>query len=205
MNKEARTYKRIVAYLLDVMLVFSIISMVASIRIINPTFDKYEVKYQEYTEVLEKAYKEEIPTEKAIKENEKNIYYLNKYSVSTSIITEIALIGYFVFFQKATDGQTLGKKIMKIKVVSASKKKLGFSNYFLRLLPFYYVLIGNTVGIFLNIIAVVTLKLRIYSIVNSIIIYTFLLIAIASFVMICYRNDKRGLHDLIAKTKVIEE
>ena len=202
---NAKIIKRISAYLLDVLLVYVLISLIGSIRFLNPTYDKYVESYEQYNEVLEKYYNEEIDEKEFIKLNSGNLYNISKYSISTSIISIIVIVGYFVFFQKFAGGQTLGKKIMKIKTVSANSKEVSIVRYLLRLIPVYYLFIGNVFGVFLNIILVLTLNGSNFMNTNSIVIYSFLVLGIISFVMMCVSQEKIGLHDRIAKTKVVME
>ena len=58
---------------------------------------------------------------------------------------------------------------------------------------------------YINQISVFLVSANTYLTINSISIYTFLFISIISFVMIIKSEDSRGLHDLLANTKVINE
>ena len=108
---------RIMAYLLDIVLVFFFVQLITSIRFINPQYDKYIETADKYNKVYNSYLEKEINEIEFIEQNKENHYYLSKYSVSYNIVLVIVLIAYYGLFQKFNNGQTLGKKIMKIRVV----------------------------------------------------------------------------------------
>lgn len=205
MEERVKISKRLLAYLLDILFVYLLISLISSIKYINPTYEKFESSYEKYSEVLEKYYDEEITAEEMNELNKDNLYTVTKYSVSTNIVIVLVIFGYFVLFQKYNNGQTLGKKIMKIKVISVNDKKPTIKDFIFRTLPMYYIYIGSVIPIILNSIFVFLVNSTSYMYINTISIYFFLIIAIITFVMIYVRKDNRGLHDLIAHTKVVYE
>jgi len=204
MNKTINR-KRIIAYLLDIILVYMLISAIVSIRFLNPNYDKYIDSYEKYIDIFEDYSKGHITEKEYTKLNTNNIINVTKYSISSNIVIILVIIGYFVFFQKYNNGQTLGKKIKKIKVVSNDNKKLTLKNYFLRILPLYYIFIGGIIPIIISSILVFILPAKIYITVNSLIIYAFFILATISFAMAFRREDKRTMHDILANTKVVEE
>ena len=105
---------------------------------------------------------------------------------------------YFGVFQYLLKGETIGKKIFKLKVVSASNKKLNILNYLLRSLIVNDVLL-NIVGILFLAFAKKSVYLQADSIVRGIIS---VVEAIIIFLVLT-REDGRGLHDLLFNTKVI--
>ena len=105
---------------------------------------------------------------------------------------------YFVVIQYYFDGQTLGKKIMKLKV-AANNKPLNILNYLLRSLILNEVLI-NMLSIFFIIILSKN-NFLLYSKISYVITYVIELIIVF---MIIFTKDNRGLHDMIANTKVVE-
>lgn len=205
MNNIAKISKRFSAYLLDIILIYVLISLIISIRFINPHYEKYVTAYEKYNKVINKYYDGKIDATEMVNLNKDNLYYVTKYSVSSNIVVIVVLIGYFVLFQKYNNGQTLGKKIMRIKVTSIDKEIVSIGRYFLRILPMYYIFIGNIIAVLLNTIAVYLLKSNEYLYVNSIITYLFLSIGIITLVMTNINKDKQGLHDKIAKTIVVDD
>ena len=196
--------KRIIAYLLDIVLIYILISLIISIRIINPNYENYIEVYEKYNNVLEKYTEKEITTTEMVNLNKDNLYYLTKYSLSSNLVVILVIIGYFVFFQKYNHGQTIGKKIMKIKVVTKDLREVSLSKYLLRLIPMYYLFIGNVLAVILNTITVLIFDSDSFIYINSGITYTFIGIGIISLVMMIKSQNKEGLQDKISKTVVLE-
>lgn len=204
-NSEIKVGRRITAFLLDILLLYFIISLITSIRFINLSYDKYNEYYEKYSNVLEDYYDNNIDENEMIEQNKDNFYYLTKYSINYNIVIIVVLIGYFVLFQKFNKGQTLGKKIMKIKVVNENDSEASLGSYFLRTLPMYYIFIGGILPLLINSILVFVLNSSSYFIVNSMVSYLFLFIFIVDVVFILVRKDKRSIHEIISKTKLIDE
>ena len=125
-------------------------------------------------------------------------YILGKEGISNSIITLVCTLLYFGVTQYFLKGQTIGKKLLKLKVVSASDKKINIFNYILRSLIVNDVLL-NTIGI----IFLLTSSKKVYTNASNTIS---LLISITEAIIIFLvmtREDNRGLHDLLFNTKVI--
>jgi len=105
---------------------------------------------------------------------------------------------YFVIFTIYKGGSTLGKKILGIKVEASYNQKLTFKSLFIRNLVIN--------GLLYLIIVVLTLYLlppSIYFTLISIIGFIQITLVIISIFMVLYRQDKRGIHDLLAHTKVV--
>jgi len=144
-------------------------------------------------------YIKEITSDEYLEEYGKLIYDMQKSSVVVSIVTISATIAYFIVFQYLNKGQTIGKKLLKLKV------KENGNNPSLRAIIIRTVMVNNIFSGLLGIILLYILNknnyYRGYSIVSSIeTIFIFI-----SVLFILYRKDKLGLHDIIAKTEVIEE
>jgi len=196
--------KRISAYLIDILFVFILIGLITGIKYINPYYEKYNNAYQEYNDLLEDYSKEKIEEKEFTKGYNETYYLISKYSVSYNIVIICGLILYFGVFQKYNNGQTLGKKIMKIQVVSTdNEKKVDLFKMILRTIPMYYIYIGSIVPIILNNLLLLFVHKNQYVTFVSTISYIFLIINIVSFILVLKRKDQRGIHDLISNTKVI--
>jgi len=203
MFNQKITTKRFTAYILDVVLVYFFIILVSNIRFINPTYDKLLEVTNNYNEAVEKLQDEKISEQEYFELNKQYIYEATKYNISTNIVFIVVTVAYFGLFQKFNNGQTLGKKIMKVRVVSTDDKEVTFSRYLLRILPMYYILMGSLIPFLLSTILVFIMGASSFSITYSIIVYVFVGIAIVSSIMTYVKKDHRGLHDLLARTKVI--
>lgn len=189
--------KRVGAYFIDLFLVTLIAFTIVQIPFINPYLEKYEETYEKL-EKLEKDYKDEkIKEEEYILESKKLSYQIDKYNFPYTLVTTACLFGYFVLFQYYNNGQTFGKKILKIRIKGYKNKKLKFINYFIRGL----VLNSILVNILLMISLLVTKSNTYYylsfgfSIMESLFMYS-------TIITMLFRKDNRGLHDIISNTKV---
>ncbi len=188
--------KRIIAFVIDIVIVSLVVSLLNYLPI-DPYKDKYQEKYKEYTELIQKN------TEEGSQEFKDEIIEVNyevyKYRTYSSIISAGALILYFGVLQLVLDGQTLGKKIMKIRVVSNKDKKLNFWSYLIRI-----VVLNNIWLSLLNVGAVYVVSGVKFYYVTYVIGMISSLMYMLNLIMIMFRNDNRGLHDMIAGTKVID-
>lgn len=196
------TSKRFSAYLLDIFFIYLLLSLITSIKFINPTYDKFIDSYEKYSEVVERYTNKEISLNEMQELNKDNYYNVTKYSISSNIVIVVGIFLYFGVFQKYNHGQTLGKKIMKLRVTSNDENEISIWKYLLRTLPMYFVLIGSVISFLINSILVFVLDSSNYMMASSIVTYFSLGIGIIDVVMLLIRKDKRGLHDILANTKV---
>ena len=201
--EQVKFNKRLMAYLLDILFVAVVFYLVSSIRFINPYYDKYIEVFNDYTETLDKYSKQEITSEEMLDMNQDNFYYLARYSISYNISTIVIIIGYYVLFQKFNNGQTLGKKIMKIKVVSKDNTNPSLLSYLLRSSFIYYLYVGSLIPLVLNSILSFTISSHYYLYISALISYLFFVISMASLVICMLKGNT--IHDYLSKTKVVYE
>ena len=194
--------KRVMAYIIDVLIFSIVLTPIINWSVINPYIDEYTENYSEYTELVEQANAGEIDTEtdeykdKIVDLN----YNINKYKVISSSISVVGFLLYFAVLQWALKGQTIGKKIMKIRVVANNEdKKLNVGNYILRSL-----ILNNIIFSIILIIGVYIFKAPGYYTLSMVISYLQLLVMSLIMLMVVLRKDFRGLHDFVAGTKVID-
>lgn len=192
--------KRIIAYLIDILIVSIVVTPFINIKAINPYIDDYNTYYEEYTELIEDANNGDIDTnsdeykDKVIDLN----YKIAEYKVVNSSISVVSLIIYFVIIQYFLKGQTIGKKILKLRIVSNKDKELNIGNYFVRSL-----ILNNIIFSIILIGGVYLLGKTSYYNLSMVISYLQLLVMSIIILMVVLRRDNRGLHDIIAGTKVI--
>ena len=194
--------KRVMAYIIDVLIFSIVLTPIINWSVINPYVDEYTENYSEYTELVEQANAGEIDTEtdeykdKIVDLN----YNINKYKVISSSISVVGFLLYFAVLQWALKGQTIGKKIMKIRVVANNEdKKLNVGNYILRSL-----ILNNIIFSIILIIGVYIFKAPGYYTLSMVVSYLQLLVMSLIMLMVVLRKDYRGLHDFVAGTKVID-
>jgi uncharacterized RDD family membrane protein YckC len=193
------TFKRIVAYIIDVLIVTIIATGISSIPFLNPTMDKYNETYEQYMEYLKNGLSVEEANNILNSEEYQSITYdMTYYGRYTSLITLVVSFSYFVVFQYFTKGYTGGKKLLKIKV-EAEDGKLKFYKLLLRGL-----IINNLLTSSLNLILLFIGNKMTFGQFNMFIEVLQMGLLFTTFGMILYRQDGRGLHDLIAGTRVID-
>lgn len=193
MNKPI--LKRACAYIIDLMLILIISSLFAGIEALNPNEEKYEETYNQYKTIISNTSDvNSINNEEVI-----NITYdMSKYGISIEIINLVVTVLYFVVFQYLNNGKTLGKTLMKIKVVSKDSKKIKFYQILLRSL-----IINSILSSFVLILILSFCSKSIYLLSSRYIQFIDMTLVFVSIIMILFRQDGRGLHDIIASTEVI--
>lgn len=191
--------KRFLAFAIDMVLVLVVVSMISNIRFINPNVSKYNDYYKKTITLADKYQKKEI-TQKEYQEKYNKLYYqMEKYNVSTNIVSFIVIGSYFILLPYFNKGQTLGKKITNIKIKANKGKKVKFINYFVRSLILNYLWLYP-----IRLILLYSLSSNnFYYIMNKVQIFGTLTIYVCGC-MILFSQDRRGLHDICANTKVVD-
>lgn len=189
------------------------------INLFNESYKDEEITKEEYTELTKNSiYKEIIEIkydDEKISQDEYDdiidevntkfdtiakdyIYILNKKGISNPIINLILTILYFGVLQYFLKGQTIGKKIFKLKVVSTNNKKLNVLTYILRTLIVNDVLLNTITILFLAFSSK-----GVYTKASDILSTLISVVEMAIIFLVLTREDERGLHDLLFNTKVI--
>ena len=190
--------KRILAYLLDVLIISLVANIITSVKVINPYYESYQEEITSLTDLEEQFSKEEISKEEYLEKYVPLNYNLSKHSVVQASVTVGLLVLYFGVCQYFAKGQTIGKKLLKLRIESVKDKTLNIGNYLLRC-----IILNNVIFRILIIIGPYMMKanpFNTYSYVVSIIEGT---IECVIFAFVMLRQDGRGLHDFIAGTKVV--
>ena len=190
--------KRIIAYVIDVVFVTMLVTLITRIPFINPYYEEYNKYYEEYNKIVESDNKDAIDENLYQKEMIDINYKLAKCNIINGSISIICMILYFGVFQFFNSGQTIGKKIMKIKIDSNNDKKLNVGNYLIR-----SIILNNIILRILILTAVFYLSSKTYYLFSTVIALLESLIEIIILFMVILKKDSRGLHDIIAGTKVI--
>lgn len=187
--------KRIFTYFIDLFFV----SLISSIIVMIPIFKYDHVKVEEQTNEL---YNSILETGSADVDEDilvTGLYNLERSSTSLTAITTFVTFIYFGVAAFINNGRTLGKMIMKIKVVPIKGNKLNPGLFILRTL-----LITSIIPNLISVISIFYLSPNAWYNLTGIIsqIQEFFFLIILGFMI--FRDDERGLHDLICQTKVID-
>lgn len=194
------TLRRIGAYIIDYILVFLFLTMLLQIRFLNPNYEEYVSASTKVQAIIDKAVEEKDIGFNESDEYKEASYNLQKNSIVPSIITLLVYVGYYCVFTIATHGQTLGKKLFRIKIANNKEEKLRWYQVVIREVILYNILFQ---GILLMVL--VWASKEVYFLISG---YTNLIATIifySSLLMLILKKDKRTIHDLISNTKVIEE
>ena len=125
-------------------------------------------------------------------------YSLEKNMMIYNVIYIVMIIIYFGLLPIFTNGQTIGKRLLCLKVVTKDGKDAGFVRYTVRSLILY-----QSVFTIIQMILVGTLSVdNYYTAIDFVTIARDLVYYVILF-MVMVRIDGRGLHDFIAGTKVV--
>ncbi len=191
-------FKRAGAYILDLFIISLVVMLLSYIPFLNPNRDAYNEKYNELVNVFEQYQNSEISEEEY---NEAAIpisYDLYRLNIPSTIVDMVVILLYFGVLQFLGKGQTIGKKIFQIRVVSNNDKPLTIVNYLLRAVILSNVLIslgGIAVICFMN-------ADNYYMVYQNLNLVGYIIMYITLF-MVIVRQDNRGLHDFVANTKVV--
>lgn len=164
-------------------------------------FNRYFDKYYKDKKISDEEYSSIIL---GISTDYNNMYQeasfkLQKDSYYRNIIAIVVLTLYFLITSLIMKGSTIGKKILGIKVVDKDGEKANMLQIFIRTL-----LNTGLIVLIIELILLLTVNYNIYNKVLDVVLTLYIIFEITSFVFVMYRKDKRGLHDLVAGTKVID-
>lgn len=193
--QSAFFFPRAIAYIIDFFIVF-ILSM--GVLMLVPV-DKNHEKYLKEYEKLQTSYNAgKMEPMEYFNKTKPLIYDLDHSNVIPMIAQIVILILYYIVFQFYNKGQTLGKKLMKIRVVSLDQEDVSMDQLIIRSLINQAILSNILI---IGFVLFIGRDLYYYS--SFCIQGLQILLTIISIFMIMYSKKNRGLHDYLAKTRVI--
>ena len=192
---KAPLKKRGLAYLIDIIILLIVLGLINIFLIndhnsLNKEMNMLELNYSsgdislnEYISDLGPIYKQ-----------------VDKSNIIINILNAIFIVVYFVIVPYFNHGQTIGKKIMGLEVRARSNQKITLWQLLVRNL-----IINGLIYLLAVIIGVYMISPNIYFWFISILGMIQIGLVLTSMFMVTYRKDKKGLHDLIARTWVASE
>lgn len=190
-------FPRALAYFIDIILIniacFGILLLIPK----NANYKYYSEQYEQIqTDLLSKK----ITSQEFLDKSVDIVYNIDSNNIISLIIQVVVIILYFVVFQFYNNGQTVGKMLMKLRVVSVKGDKLTLNQVT------YRALIINSILVNILIIgSLLFLSKNYYYYASKGIQMLASGVIFTTLMMILFRKDGRGLHDVIAGTKVIQE
>jgi uncharacterized RDD family membrane protein YckC len=120
--------------------------------------------------------------------------------ILTYLATGIELVFGFIYFvvvPAKSNGQTFGKKILKLKVVNEEGVNPSMMKHFIRSIQMW----GNY--ILLPIMLLMFVDDIVYAVVAGIASVLVFIITFISGIMLLAKEDERGIHDIFADTRVV--
>ena len=185
--------KRLCAIIIDIILISLIANLVSYVFIDQESVNKIN---NEEVKLLKDYQDNKIDMETFTKEAPSITYQSNKLLIPYNIIYIFIAIIYFIIYQAKT-GQTLGKKLLKIKI-KADDGDLNMNQMVVRGLiidGIFFKILDLAIIMFLS----KAMYLNAYSSIQLVEYVLFIAIAL----MVMFRKDRRGLHDIVCHTKVV--
>lgn len=192
--QKAYFFKRFLAYLVDIILV-SIVATLIALPFRTESVDKVD---NQILEVTQKALQGKIKTETYTTQLNELAYQKAKLDGISNIIIILISVLNFIVYQGITKGQTIGKKLLKIKIVKINGNELTFNDLIFRNLLNNFIFFDILLAVF----ALIGRKPYIYGYRSINIVETILLIV--SAFMIAIRKDGRSVMDLLTNTMVVK-
>ena len=190
------TLKRLGAYLIDFLIINLFISL---LFVFIPYGKEYDSNYEKYTSLTELYKDGKISADSYINESKPIVYNIEKSMAVNTIINFIIVVAYFGTYAYYKNGQTIGKRYMKIKIEKINKGKNDHLNYIIRSMIF-----GGSIFSILTTVCLLFGKNNFIYFESIISAISLLYQTVNIFFMLC-RKDGRGLHDLICNTKVVKD
>jgi len=187
--------QRLLAYIVDVFIIGFVGTL---LTFFIPVSEKYQEAMDASKDLAESYVNKEISNEEYIEKYGEYNYILEKETVLITVVNLIITVAYFGTYNYYNHGQTLGKKLMKIRIEGIDGKEVSHVTYLLRTALIY--------GVFFSILSLMFLcfiqKDQYLYTVGFINLLSSIFVWVSIF-MILFRKDGRGLHDLLCKTRVV--
>ena len=192
---KAMFSQRVLAFLIDLLLLSIICSLITMFVPVNDTATKL---YEEQNRVLEGYVEGSVSMEEYVNQMVDLGYDISRQTVIVSIVTIVISLLYYVVYPCYNNGQTLGKKLMKIKIKKTNDTELSMNDLLIRSM------INNSILVnIINVILVLFLSKNLYLSTSSLVSFIQYLVLIISLIMIAFTKNAQGLHDKVCKTEVV--
>lgn len=194
-DNNASFVQRLGAYLIDMFLIFLISSIVT---MPFTSSNNYEKLSEETNKVVEEYTNGKIDMNTYMSRVSSISYDMARETGLSSIIMIAVYVLYFIVYQYYNKGQTIGKKLMKIRIEGVDSDQLSINVMLVRAFIINSILV-NLIVLTMSILGsrdVYTVSVSIFQLIQYAVLFV-------TALMVLSRKDKRGLHDIICHTKVV--
>lgn len=188
-------FRRVLAYVLDFFLV-SFLAALISMPFLN--YNSIDNLSRNATEVLNEAASNEEDIDAYFSTTSSLYYKLNKSIGLTSFLQIVLCVLYFVVYQFYNNGQTIGKKLFKIRVVSNNQENLTIDNYIYRAF-----IVNSVLANILSFIFLLFFKEDLWFTSTFFVSSLNYAVLAVCLIMITLNKSGCGLHDIVSNTKVV--
>lgn len=189
--------RRLIAYIIDL----ALLSILVTLTLVIFPNDKKEIKQinNNINIITEDLLNDKIDNSQYLNMYAKYNYKLEKKQIKTNVLNLIYIIFLYILVPFFAGGQTIGKIVTKIKIVNEDNTDIQFNKLIIRSL-FVNFLIYPIVTIPL----IYLFSAKIYFILSLFLILIEFLLVLFTIFMVLYRHDRKGIHDILTKTKIIK-
>ncbi|MBQ9182077.1 MAG: RDD family protein [Bacilli bacterium] len=192
---KASFKKRLGAYIIDSLILTILLSIIS---IILPTSSNIINLEKEWDTHIDSYLNHEISTKQVITNYANIAHDIDKEQVGLSIVNGFFILIYFVIYPFLNDGQTLGKKLLKIKI-QKDDGQLSLNDLIIR-----NFIVNGLLTLLISLALIYILPSMPYFITISILNFVQFILVIISGFMVIYRSDKKGIQDILTHTTVVE-
>jgi uncharacterized RDD family membrane protein YckC len=196
---NAGFFRRLGAYLIDVIIIMIVVSLFSRFL---PNSDKIDALNNansnlltDYSKILQEGDVDKINDFSALITDYN--YELTKLSLYTNLSTIVLYILYFVGFQGYNNGQTVGKRLLKIEIVDDEDNNPNFKQLLIRGIILYPMVLS-----LLDTMLIHVLSKSSYISCSNVIAYIQYALYFVCFITVVFAG--RGIHDKLAGTRVIK-
>ena len=188
--------KRAGAYIIDIVLVTIMASLITSF-VPNKKVNDLSLEYSEFVyENFDKINSEDFDVDVFNEKLDDYTYQISKASVASNLVLISIYVLYFIGFNRYNNGQTVGKKLLKIEITDKDSNVPNIKQLCIRGLILYPIVFD-----ILRVILILTLSKSMFlSVSSGLSVIRFIIFLICSISIMVMAD---GIHDRLSGTKVV--
>lgn len=187
-------YKRILAYIIDALIITMLLSVLTLAIPQNNKIEKYE---KEFNDISKKYISQEISDNEYLIGYSKSLNNLDKANLSENIILLLITVGYTIVTPVLLKNQTVGQKVTKIKLIKKDGSSVTMIDWLIRSVIIY----GTIYSLITIIIPHIFNGFAYLGMVSGLILVQIILMIVTA-VGVLKRNV--GIHDKLTNIQVEE-